>query len=224
MTGVGRRRSGVRVSSVKEIYYTLQGEGFHTGRPAVFLRFAGCNLWSGREEDRETAICDFCDTDFVGTDGPGGGKFDTAEALATAVESEWSDHAPTDGVPFTVLTGGEPLLQLDAPLITALHNRHFEIAIETNGTIRAPNDIDWVCVSPKTGADFVQRSGDELKVVYPQLGMDVADFEHLAFKHFFLQPMDGPSLVPNTELVAEYCETHPHWKVSLQTHKIFGLP
>ncbi len=210
--------------SVKEIYYTLQGEGFHTGRPAVFLRFAGCNLWSGREEDRETAICDFCDTDFVGTDGPGGGKFDAAEALATAVANEWRHHAPVDGVPFTVLTGGEPLLQLDAPLITALHDRHFEIAIETNGTIRAPDDIDWVCVSPKTGADFVQRSGDELKVVYPQLKMDVADLEHLAFKHFFLQPMDGPNIVPNTELVAEYCETHPHWKVSLQTHKIFGLP
>ncbi len=210
--------------SVKEIYYTLQGEGFHTGRPAVFLRFAGCNLWSGREEDRETAICDFCDTDFVGTDGPGGGKFNTAEALTTAVQSEWSDHAPTDGVPFTVLTGGEPLLQLDAPLITALHDRHFEIAIETNGTVRVPDDIDWVCVSPKTGADFVQRSGNELKVVYPQPGMDVAGFEHLAFEHFFLQPMDGPNLIPNTQLVVEYCETHPHWKVSLQTHKIFGLP
>ncbi len=224
MTGVGRRGSGVGVYSVKEIYYTLQGEGFHTGRPAVFLRFAGCNLWSGREEDRETAICDFCDTDFVGTDGPGGGKFDTAEALATAVQSEWSDHAPTDGVPFTVLTGGEPLLQLDAPLITALHDRHFEIAIETNGTVRVPDDIDWVCVSPKTGADFVQRSGNELKVVYPQPGMDVAGFEHLAFEHFFLQPMDGPNLIPNTQLVVEYCETHPHWKVSLQTHKIFGLP
>ncbi len=212
------------VYSVKEIYYTLQGEGFHTGRSAVFLRFAGCNLWSGREEDRETAICDFCDTDFVGTDGPGGGKFDTAEALATAVAREWRRHAPADGVPFTVLTGGEPLLQLDAPLITALHDRHLEIAIETNGTIRAPDDIDWVCVSPKTGTDVVQRSGDELKIVYPQPGMDVATFERLAFNHFFLQPMDGPNIVRNTELVAEYCEVHPHWKVSLQTHKIFGLP
>ncbi len=210
--------------SVKEIYYTLQGEGFHTGRPAVFLRFAGCNLWSGREEDRGTAICDFCDTDFVGTDGPGGGKFHAAEALATAVASEWRRHAPADAAPFAVLTGGEPLLQLDTRLITALHDRHLEIAIETNGTIRAPDDIDWVCVSPKTGADLVQRSGDELKIVYPQPGMDVADFERFAFNHFFLQPMDGPNIVGNTELVAEYCEAHPHWKVSLQTHKIFGLP
>ncbi len=210
--------------SVKEIYYTLQGEGFHTGRPAVFLRFAGCNLWSGREEDRDTAICDFCDTDFVGTDGPGGAKFDTADALATAVTSEWRHHSPDDGAPFAVLTGGEPLLQLDAPLIAALHDRHFEIAVETNGTIPAPDDIDWVCVSPKTRADFVQRSGDELKVVYPQSGMDVATFAQLAFTHFFLQPMDGPNIVLNTELVAEYCETHPQWKVSLQTHKIFGLP
>ena len=210
--------------SVKEIYYTLQGEGFHTGRPAVFLRFAGCNLWSGREEDRDTAICDFCDTDFVGTDGPGGAKFDTADALATAVTSEWRHQASDDGAPFAVLTGGEPLLQLDAPLIAALHDRHFEIAVETNGTIPAPDDIDWVCVSPKTRADFLQRSGDELKVVYPQSGMDVATFAQLAFTHFFLQPMDGPNIVLNTELVAEYCETHPQWKVSLQTHKIFGLP
>ena len=210
--------------SVKEIYYTLQGEGFHTGRPAVFLRFAGCNLWSGREKDREAAICDFCDTDFFGTDGPGGGKFHSAEALATAVESEWRDQSPTGGVRFAVLTGGEPLLQLNASLIAALHDRHFEIAIETNGTITAPDHIDWVCVSPKAGAEFVQRSGNELKVVYPQPGMDVAEFEHLAFAHFFLQPMDGPDIVPNTELAAEYCETHPHWKMSLQTHKIFGLP
>ena len=210
--------------SVKEIYYTLQGEGFHTGRPAVFLRFAGCNLWSGREQDRETAICDFCDTDFVGTDGPGGGKFDTADALAIAVKNEWECHAPVDGAPFTVLTGGEPLLQLDAPLIAALHSQDLEIAIETNGTLPAPDAIDWVCVSPKASADLVQRSGDELKIVYPQPGMDVADFERSAFNHFFLQPMDGPDIVPNTELVAEYCETHPQWKMSLQTHKIFGLP
>ena len=222
MADTNRREQDVY--SVKEIYYTLQGEGFHTGRPAVFLRFAGCNLWSGREEDRDTAICDFCDTDFVGTDGPGGAKFDTADALATAVTSEWRHHAPDDGAPFAVLTGGEPLLQLDAPLIAALHDRHFEIAIETNGTIPAPDDIDWVCVSPKTRADFVQRSGDELKVVYPQPGMDVVNFEQLAFKHFFLQPMDGPDIVRNTELVVEYCEGHPHWKVSLQTHKIFDLP
>jgi 7-carboxy-7-deazaguanine synthase (Cx14CxxC type) len=210
--------------SAKEVYYTLQGEGYHTGRPAVLLRFAGCNLWSGREEDRATAVCRFCDTDFVGMDGAGGGQFETAEALAAAVSREWDAHAEPKASRFVVLTGGEPLLQLDASLITALHDREFEIAIETNGTLPAPPDIDWICVSPKAGAEFVQQSGNELKLVFPQDGLDPVSFEDLDFAHFFLQPMDGPDIVRNTELAAEFCETHAGWKLSLQTHKVFDLP
>ena len=210
--------------AVKEIYFTLQGEGFHTGRPAVFLRFAGCNLWTGREEDRATAVCNFCDTDFVGVNGPGGSKFATPEGLSDAVLQEWDYTATAHHDKFTVLTGGEPLLQLDAPLIAALHAADFEIAIETNGTLPTPDGVDWVCVSPKAGADFLQRSGDELKIVYPQNGLDPADFLHLDFIHFFLQPMDGPDVTRNTELAARYCDAHPPWKLSLQTHKIFNLP
>ena len=210
--------------AVKEIYFTLQGEGFHTGRPAVFLRFAGCNLWTGREEDRATAVCNFCDTDFVGVNGPGGGKFATPEGLADAVLQEWDHTAAAHHDKFTVLTGGEPLLQLDAPLIAALHAADFEIAIETNGTLPTPDGVDWVCVSPKAGADFLQRSGDELKIVFPQNGLDPADCLDLDFTHFFLQPMDGPDVTPNTELAARYCDAHPPWKLSLQTHKIFNLP
>ena len=220
--GGGKRR---RVAyAVKEIYFTLQGEGFHTGRPAVFLRFAGCNLWTGREEDRATAVCNFCDTDFVGVNGPGGGKFATPEDLADAVLQEWDHNAAAHHDKFTVLTGGEPLLQLDAPLIAALHAADFEIAIETNGTLPTPDGIDWVCVSPKAGAAFLQRSGDELKIVYPQNGLDPADFLDLDFTHFFLQPMDGPEVTRNTELAARYCDAHPQWKLSLQTHKILNLP
>lgn len=210
--------------SVKEIYYTLQGEGFHTGRPAVLLRFAGCNLWSGREADRATAVCRFCDTDFVGVDGAGGGRFHTPQALAAAVRREWDRQALAGASPFTVLTGGEPLLQLDPPLVTALHQAGLEIAIETNGTLPVPTGIDWICVSPKAGAEFVQRSGDELKLVYPQRGLEPEAFRDLDFAHFFLQPMDGPSRTRNTELAAEYCEAHPGWKLSIQTHKIFSLP
>ncbi len=210
--------------AVKEIYFTLQGEGFHTGRPAVFLRFAGCNLWTGREEDRATAVCNFCDTDFVGVNGPGGGKFATPEDLADAVVQEWDRNAAAHPDKFTVLTGGEPLLQLDAPLIAALHAAEFEIAIETNGTLPTPDGVDWVCVSPKAGADFLQQSGDELKIVYPQNGLDPADSLDLDFIHFFLQPMDGPDVTRNTELAARYCDAHPQWKLSLQVHKIFNLP
>lgn len=220
--GGGKRR---RVAyAVKEIYFTLQGEGFHTGRPAVFLRFAGCNLWTGREEDRATAVCNFCDTDFVGVNGPGGGKFATPEDLADAVLQEWDRNAAAHHDKFTVLTGGEPLLQLDAPLIAALHAADFEIAIETNGTLPTPDGVDWVCVSPKAGAAFLQRSGDELKIVYPQNGLDPADFLDLDFTHFFLQPMDGPDVTRNTESAAWYCNAHPQWKLSLQTHKILNLP
>jgi 7-carboxy-7-deazaguanine synthase (Cx14CxxC type) len=208
--------------AVKEIYYTLQGEGAHTGRPAVLLRFAGCNLWTGREADRATATCTFCDTDFVGTDGPGGGRFETARALAAAVTRAWG----ADDGKFVVCTGGEPLLQLDEPLIAALHEAGFEIAIETNGTIRAPAGIDWICVSPKAGADLVQQSGDELKLVFPQAGLSPESVEALEFRHFFLQPMDGPppERDRNTERAVRYCLAHPRWRLSLQTHKLLGLP
>ncbi len=220
--GGGKRR---RVAyAVKEIYFTLQGEGYHTGRPAVFLRFTGCNLWTGREEDRATAVCNFCDTDFVGVNGPGGGKFATPEDLADTVLQEWDRNAAAHHDKFTVLTGGEPLLQLDAPLIAALHAADFEIAIETNGTLPTRDGVDWVCVSPKAGADFLQRSGDELKIVYPQNGLDPTDFLDLDFTHFLLQPMDGPDVTRNTELAARYCDAHPQWKLSLQTHKILNLP
>jgi 7-carboxy-7-deazaguanine synthase (Cx14CxxC type) len=277
--------------AVKEIYYTLQGEGAQTGRAAVFCRFAGCNLWSGREQDRVSAICQFCDTDFADTNGPGGGRFSSAEELATAIEGKWGktanagpstpvagaasaqddssisaqdDSSSRDGcinirgqaqyvpqglkprylrafngttevVPlqsriyatssrrFVVCTGGEPLLQLDAELIAALHERGFEIAVETNGTLEAPAGIDWICVSPKAGAEFKQRSGDELKLVYPQSGADPAAFVDLPFCHFFLQPMDGPAREENTALALAYCLNHPRWRLSLQTHKLIGI-
>ena len=210
--------------AVKEIYYTLQGEGYHTGRPAVFLRFTGCNLWSGMEKDRATAICDFCDTDFVGVDGPGGGKFTTPDELAHAVNGKWDDGAGANTKRFTVITGGEPLLQLDSPLIDALHSAGFEVAIETNGTLLAPDGIDWICVSPKAKSDFSLQAGDELKIIYPQSGIDPERYSALDFEHFFLQPMDGPNVTRNTELVIEYCKSHPQWKVSLQTHKLLGIP
>ena len=208
---------------VKEIFYTLQGEGANTGRPAVFCRFAGCNLWSGRESDREEAVCRFCDTDFVGTDGPGGGKFATAEELAGAVAATW----PIQGDAarrLVVCTGGEPLLQLDPPLLAALHRVGFEVAVETNGTVAPPDGIDWLCVSPKAEADLVVRAGDELKLVYPQEGGEPERFERLDFAHFFLQPMDGPSREANTEAALRYCLSHPRWRLSLQTHKLLGIP
>jgi 7-carboxy-7-deazaguanine synthase (Cx14CxxC type) len=209
--------------AVKEIYYTLQGEGAHTGRAAVFCRFAGCNLWSGREADRASAICQFCDTDFADTDGPGGGKFASPEELAAAVEEKWpSSDAP--GKRFVVCTGGEPLLQLDPPLIDALHAHGFEIAVETNGTIAAPWGLDWICVSPKASAALKQRTGDELKLVYPQPGAEPAAFEALSFRHFFLQPMDGPFRDANTQAALKYCLDHPRWRLSLQTHKLLGIP
>ena len=208
--------------TVKEIFYTLQGEGAQSGRAAVFCRFAGCNLWSGREQDRATATCQFCDTDFVGTDGPGGGKFDTPVGLAEAVKATWP--AFRNGTPLVVCTGGEPLLQLDEAAVDALHVAGFEVAVETNGTRRAPAAIDWITVSPKAGAEVVQRSGDELKLVFPQEGADPELFESLEFRHFFLQPMDGPDRQRNTQLTTDYCLSHPQWRLSLQTHKILGLP
>ena len=210
--------------TVKEIYYTLQGEGANTGRPAVFLRFAGCNLWSGREADRATAICDFCDTDFVGTDGPGGGKFADAAALAQAVARTWPSSTASSLAPLVVCTGGEPLLQLDTPLIAALHAGGFEVAIETNGTMVPPPGVDWVCVSPKARADLQLRSGNELKLVFPQEGLDPESFVALDFQHFFLQPMDGPHRVEYTERAMRYCLDHPRWRLSLQTHKLLGIP
>ena len=208
--------------AVKEIFYTLQGEGAQAGRPAVFCRFAGCNLWSGREADRATAICQFCDTDFVGTDGEGGGKFATAHDLADAVARCWPDLQ--QGRPYVVCTGGEPLLQLDAALIEALHARGFEIAIETNGTQPALAGIDWICVSPKAGAEIVLTRGDELKLIYPQVGAEPEKFLALNFKHFFLQPMDGAQREANTQATVAYCLAHPHWRLSLQTHKLLGIP
>jgi 7-carboxy-7-deazaguanine synthase (Cx14CxxC type) len=208
--------------AVKEIFYTLQGEGAQAGRAAVFCRFAGCNLWSGREADRATAVCRFCDTDFIGTDGAGGGRFASAEALAAAVEEKWP--ANSSGKKFVVCTGGEPLLQMDSALIDALHARGFEIAVETNGTVAAPAGLDWVCVSPKAGAGLVQRSGQELKLVFPQAGFEPDQFTALNFRHFFLQPMDGPSRAANTELAVQYCMQHPQWRLSLQTHKFLGIP
>lgn len=209
--------------AVKEIFYTLQGEGGQSGRAAVFCRFAGCNLWSGRESDRASAICRFCDTQFVGTDGNGGGRFETAGDLAEAIEATWPVRGANESR-FVVCTGGEPLLQLDRVLIDALHERDFEIAVETNGTVEAPAGIDWVCVSPKAGARLVQTTGDELKLVFPQAGAMPPEFEKLAFRHFFLQPMDGPDRIANTELAVRYCLEHPTWRLSLQTHKIVGIP
>jgi 7-carboxy-7-deazaguanine synthase (Cx14CxxC type) len=208
--------------SVKEIYYTLQGEGAHTGRPAVFCRFAGCNLWSGLEADRERAICRFCDTDFIGVNGPGGGKFAAARSLAEAVAATWPEGQ--GGKPYVVCTGGEPLLQLDAKLIEAFHSAGFEVGVETNGTLVAPRAIDWICVSPKAGTDLRQTSGDELKLVYPQADAPPERFAALAFRHFFLQPMDGPDRSRNTEAAIAYCLSHPQWRLSLQTHKLIGIP
>jgi 7-carboxy-7-deazaguanine synthase (Cx14CxxC type) len=207
--------------TVKEIFYTLQGEGGQAGRAAVFCRFAGCNLWSGREEDRDKAVCRFCDTDFVGTDGPGGGKFANADALADAVAAKWPQGAA--GRPLVVCTGGEPLLQLDDAAVAALHARGFEIAVETNGTQPAPAGLDWICVSPKAGAPLVLTKGTELKLVFPQPGAMPDRFEGLDFQHFFLQPMDGPERVRNTQQAVEYCMAHPQWRLSLQTHKIIGI-
>jgi len=208
--------------AVKEIFYTLQGEGINAGRPAVFLRFAGCNLWSGREEDRASAVCRFCDTQFVGTDGAGGGKFPSAAALARRVANEWP--AALGGGKFVVCTGGEPLLQLDIPLIDALHAQGFSIALETNGTLAVPPGVDWICVSPKADAPLVAGRGNELKLVFPQDGAEPERFEGLPFDHFLLQPMDGPDRARNTELAVAYCKARPRWRLSLQTHKLIGIP
>ncbi len=208
--------------AVKEIFYTLQGEGANVGRPAVFCRFAGCNLWSGLERDRATATCQFCDTDFIGTDGLGGGKFASPEALAEAVARTWTGNGTAER--FVVCTGGEPLLQLDTALIAALHARGFKIAVETNGTIAAPVGIDWICVSPKAQAELVQKRGHELKLVYPQAGAEPERFAGLAFEHRFLQPMDGPARVANSQAAVAYCLAHPHWRLSVQTHKYLGIP
>jgi 7-carboxy-7-deazaguanine synthase (Cx14CxxC type) len=210
--------------AVKEIYYTLQGEGMNAGRPAVFCRFAGCNLWSGRESDRATATCGFCDTDFVGTDGPGGGKFATAADLGRAIADKWpADSSPT-ARRMVVCTGGEPLLQLDPAAIDALHQLGFAVAVESNGTMLPPAGLDWICVSPKVGAELVLRSGNELKLVFPQEGGDPELYRDLAFDHFLLQPMDGPARERNTRLALEYCLRHPEWRLSLQTHKMLGIP
>jgi 7-carboxy-7-deazaguanine synthase (Cx14CxxC type) len=208
--------------SVKEVFYTLQGEGAHTGRAAVFCRFSGCNLWSGRENDRSSAVCQFCDTDFVGVDGQGGGKFSRPDLLADAIEASWPQQS--DGLRFVVCTGGEPLLQLDEALIQELHERKFEIAIETNRTVDVPPGVDWVCVSPKAHAELVVQSGDEIKLVYPQADASPDKYGSLRFRHFFLQPMDGPELHRNTQLALDYCLAHPQWRLSLQTHKQLGIP
>ncbi|HQT52188.1 7-carboxy-7-deazaguanine synthase [Phenylobacterium sp.] len=207
--------------SVKEIFLTLQGEGGQAGRPAVFCRFAGCNLWSGREQDRATAVCTFCDTDFVGMDGEGGGRFTTPEALADAVAARWTGGPDNRLV---VCTGGEPLLQLDPPLIDALHGRGFTIALETNGTLAAPSGVDWICVSPKADAPVVQRTGQELKLVFPQANVDPATFTSWDFERFLLQPMDGPARLENTQAAIAYCLAHPQWRLSVQTHKYLGIP
>ncbi len=210
--------------AVKEIFYTLQGEGAHAGRPAVFCRFAGCNLWTGRESDRAGAVCDFCDTDFVGTDGPGGGRFATPADLASAVNAVWPADPDADARKFVVCTGGEPLLQLDDGAVAALHHAGFEVAVETNGTQDPPAGVDWVCVSPKAGAPLRLEAGDELKLVYPQTDAHPSRFEGLAFRHFFLQPMDGPAREANTRAALAYCLAHPRWRLSLQTHKLLGIP
>ncbi|GAC1694780.1 MAG: 7-carboxy-7-deazaguanine synthase [Gemmatimonadaceae bacterium] len=209
--------------AVKEIFYTLQGEGANSGRSAVFCRFAGCNLWTGRERDRKDAVCQFCDTDFAGTDGDGGGKFADAAALARAVASRWPWQATSGARPLVVCTGGEPLLQLDDALIEALHEHGLEVAIETNGTLPPPAAVDWICVSPKAGAPIVVRRGDELKLVYPQPGAQPEAFAALEFTHFFLQPMDGPDAAGNTQRALAYCLAHPRWRLSLQTHKVLGI-
>lgn len=210
--------------SVKEIYYTLQGEGANAGRPAVFCRFTGCNLWSGREQHREKAVCQFCDTDFVGSDGPGGGKFPTAQALAERIAAAWPESDPHTARPLVVCTGGEPLLQLDTDLIRHFHRLGFEVAVETNGTRPAPPGIDWLCVSPKAGAELVLTDGDELKLVYPQPGALPEQFQDLAFRQFYLQPMDGAHREDNTQRAVAYCLKHPRWRLSLQTQKLLGIP
>jgi len=210
--------------AVKEMFVTLQGEGAQTGRASVFCRFAGCNLWSGREQDRETAACRFCDTDFIGVDGEGGGRFKTAADLAETIEQCWKSAADESGRRYVVFTGGEPLLQLDAELIAAVKANGFEIAVETNGTIAAPDGIDWVCVSPKPGGPLVQTSGAELKLVYPQTALPPEMFDSLSFQHFWLQPMDGPARLENTQAAVAYCLAHPRWRLSLQTHKLIGIP
>ncbi len=216
------RLSLIVTYSIKEIFYTLQGEGTHAGRPAVFCRFSGCNLWTGREEDRARAICQFCDTDFVGTDGENGGKFKSAEALAAKIDSLWpATYAPSK---YVVFTGGEPLLQLDAALIAAMHAIGFEIAIETNGTIAVPEGVDWICVSPKMGAKLKVTRGSELKVVVPQAGQPLAHYETLDFQHFLLQPMDGPQAAANTRLAIEMVKHNPKWKLSIQSHKLLNIP
>jgi len=202
--------------AVKELFYSLQGEGMNAGRPAVFCRFAGCNLWSGREEDRANAVCKFCDTDFVGADA---GKFAAPAALAAAIDGLW----PAGGAKFVVLTGGEPALQADEPLVAALHERGFAVAVETNGTVLLPAGLDWICVSPKAGTELKVRRGNELKLVYPQEGAAPAEYEKLDFEHFLLQPMDGPQLKANMEKSAAYCMAHPRWRLSLQTHKVIGI-
>lgn len=207
---------------VKEIFFTLQGEGFNTGTPAVFCRFSGCNLWTGREEHRSIAVCQFCDTDFVGTDGPGGGRFACATDLAAAVAAAWAGDS--DAERLVVCTGGEPLLQLDGDAIQSFHAEGFRVAVETNGTVAAPAGLDWVCVSPKAGTELVLTTGDELKLVYPQEGLRPEDVAHLAFRHRFLQPMDGANRAENTKRAVEYCLEHPRWRLSLQTHKYLGIP
>lgn len=214
----------MRVYAIKEIFYTLQGEGANSGRPAVFCRFAGCNLWSGREQDRAEAICRFCDTDFVGTDGPGGGRFTSPSAAASAVARAFPRSPCPRVSPLVVCTGGEPLLQLDDGLLAAFHREGFEVAVETNGTCAAPAGIDWICVSPKAGAELVLRTGNELKLVYPQPGAEPEQFESLEFQYFFLQPMDGPDRARHTDLAVQYCLEHPQWRLSLQAHKIVGIP
>lgn len=210
--------------SVKEIFYTLQGEGAQVGRPAVFCRFSGCNLWSGREKDRAQALCRFCDTDFVGISGPGGGKFSTADELAEAVVGRWPPISLPRARPYVVYTGGEPLLQLDEPLVSALHARGFEVAVETNGTLPPPPGLDWICVSPKAGTDPVVRRGNELKLVYPQPDAEPERYVDLDFQHFFIQPMDGPRVKENTRAALQYCLRYPQWRLSLQTHKILEIP
>lgn len=210
--------------SVKEMFLTLQGEGAHAGRVAVFCRFSGCNLWSGREQDRAKADCNFCDTDFVGVDGVNGGKFESAQALAEKVKSLWPETNGTGVIPYVVCTGGEPLLQLDDDLISAFHTLGFSIAIETNGTLDVPEGVDWVCVSPKAGNDLRVLKGNELKLVYPQAGLSPDLFEHLEFEHFYLQPMDDQQQLQNINETVSYCQSHPSWKLSLQTHKLIGIP
>jgi 7-carboxy-7-deazaguanine synthase len=209
---------------VKEIFYTLQGEGAHSGRAAVFCRFSGCNLWSGKEEDRTKAVCKFCDTDFSGTDGPGGGKFQSPLALAEAVRDKFPVPNTTQGRPLIVCTGGEPLLQMDRDLVAAFHDLGFEVAIETNGTLLPPAGLDWICVSPKAGTELKLRSGDELKLVFPQEGIEPEEFESLDFRYFYLQPKDGPEIKKNTQLAVRYCLAHPRWRLSLQMHKLIGIP